>query len=95
MTHQAFSRCEASYGQLPLIEKHNLKDTSGGKVNMVLERVLHNFHPVPVGHSSSWSPELGGLSNEGQGNLSCVLDHGDPLIRPSPPCDDWPSLLST
>ena len=53
------------------------------------------FHPVPVGHKCSWCPELGGLVNEGQGTLSWILERGDPLIRQSQPCDDWPSPLST
>lgn len=57
--------------------------------------VLHSFHPVPVGCSSSWSPQLGELEDEGQGTLSWILDHGDPLIRQSQPCDDWPLPAST
>lgn len=57
--------------------------------------VLLNFQPVPVDRSSSWSPELGGLVDEGQATLFWIQDHGDPLIRQSQPCDDWPSPSST
>lgn len=59
-------------------------------INMIL-----GFAAVPEGHGHSWCLELGGLVNEGQGTLSWILDHGDPLIRQSQPCDDWPSPPGT
>lgn len=45
----------------------------------------------------SWSVchQLGDQEDEGQGTLSWIQDHGDPLIRQSQPCDDWPSPACT
>lgn len=40
---------------------------------------VHGLHPLAVFCSSSWSPQLTGLTvEEGQGTLSRILDHGDP-----------------
>lgn len=63
---------------------------------MLLERVCPpQFSSCTSRVYSSWSPQLGELEDEGQGTLSRVLDHGDPLIRQSQPCDDWPLPAST